>query len=208
MKQFAKLISRIIENLPELDREAMQYWIEMPLALKVVLSRLTIPHQWYEIDGVIYFSVTSDGTAGEDWINRLERKGCCVMDDAKQILLSSEFKPTNGVTTEVAVLRGTCWPNQYRTTREVRFEARKRAFFEPSIEEACLIREKLPDDSIEVMGFVSIITMHEPIHAIDGKPFLLCTSRSDTTPVLSSRYDRPGREWDRNSAFAFVASKS
>ena len=26
---------------------------------------------WREEDGVIYFSVTSDGTTGEDWITRL-----------------------------------------------------------------------------------------------------------------------------------------
>jgi hypothetical protein len=45
---------------------------------------------WREEDGVIYFSVTSDGTTGEEWITRLEQGGFCVGDYAKQVLRSSD----------------------------------------------------------------------------------------------------------------------
>src|SRR5687767_5139046 len=71
---------------------------------------------WREEDGVIYFSVTSDGTTGEDWIKRLEGNGFRVRDYAKQVLRSPDFKPTNGVTTEVAVLQGMLFEDRNRIT--------------------------------------------------------------------------------------------
>lgn len=33
------------------------------------------PHFWREEDGVFYFSVTSDGTTGPEWIERFKSKG-------------------------------------------------------------------------------------------------------------------------------------
>ena len=61
---------------------------------------------WTEKDGVIYFSVTSDGTTGEQWIARLEGKGFRLSGYTKQVLRSPDFKPTSGITTDVAVLKG------------------------------------------------------------------------------------------------------
>jgi len=61
---------------------------------------------WREQDGVIYFTVTSDDTTGEEWIIRLEKKGYRVSNYAKSILRSDGFKPTKGVVTEIAVLKG------------------------------------------------------------------------------------------------------
>ncbi|MEK7478188.1 MAG: hypothetical protein AAB645_02365, partial [Patescibacteria group bacterium] len=71
--------------------------VEKFLSGKLVVSEPTCT--WREQDGVIYFSVTSDGTTGEDWIKRLEGNGFRVGDYAKQVLRSPDFKPTNGVTT-------------------------------------------------------------------------------------------------------------
>jgi hypothetical protein len=81
---------------------------------------------WREENGVITFSVTSHGTTGEDWITRLESKGFRVGDYARQVLPSRDFKPTNGVTTEVAVLKGTLFEDHNRTTENIRAEADKR----------------------------------------------------------------------------------
>src|SRR3989338_6914714 len=72
------------------------------MALRFLRDELSVSEptrSWREEDGVIYFSVTSDGTTGEDWITRLESKGFRVGDYAKQVRRSPDFKPTSGVTT-------------------------------------------------------------------------------------------------------------
>lgn len=59
------------------------------MALRFLRDELSVSEptrSWREEDGVIYFSVTSDGTTGEDWITRLESKGFRVDDYAKQVL--------------------------------------------------------------------------------------------------------------------------
>src|SRR3989344_110555 len=78
-------------------------------AIKFLQDKLTVSEptrNWREQDGVIYFSVTSDGTTGPQWIERLEGKGFRLSDYAKSVLRSPDFKPTSGVTTEIAILKG------------------------------------------------------------------------------------------------------
>src|SRR3989338_997685 len=132
---------------------------------------------WREEDGVIYFSVTSDGTTGEDWIKRLEGNGFRVGDYAKQVLRSPSFKPTKGVVTEVAVLKGMLFEDNDRIMKKIRAEADKRKLGKPEPELACLIREKFTDKEIEAMGLIWIVAMHEPINDSDGVPVLLYADR-------------------------------
>lgn len=162
---------------------------------------------WREKDGVIYFSVTSDGTTGEDWITRLESKGFRVGDYAKQVLRSPDFKPTNGMTTEVAVLKGTLFEDQSRITKKIRAEADKRKLSKPNAELACLIREKFTDREIEQMGLWYIVAMHEPINDSDGDPFLLSASRRGDGRWLSAVNDGPDGGWVRGGGFAFAVSQ-
>ena len=42
---------------------------------------------WREQDGIIYFNVTSDGTTGNEWIERFEKRGFQIEDRARSILL-------------------------------------------------------------------------------------------------------------------------
>src|SRR3989338_5494643 len=98
-------------------------------ALRFLRGELTVSElirNWRERDSVIYFSVTSSGTIGEEWIKRLERKGFRVSDYAKGMLFSRDFKPTNGVTTEVVVLKGMLFKDDDRITKKIRVEANKR----------------------------------------------------------------------------------
>jgi len=169
---------------------------------------------WREEDGVIYFSVTSDGTTGKDWITRLESKGFRVGDYAKQVLRSPNlpgrqagFKPTNGVTTEVAVLKGMLFEDNDRITKKIHAEADKRKLSKPNAELACLIREKFTDKEIEAMGLWYIIAMHEPINDSDGGPGLLSADRDDGGRWLGTYYDRPDGGWYRSHGFAFVVPK-
>jgi hypothetical protein len=163
---------------------------------------------WREQDGVIYFSVTSDGTTGEDWIIRLESKGFRVGDYAKQVLRSPDFKPTNGVTTEVAVLKGMLFPDKDRITKKIRVEANKRKLGKPSAELACLIRLKFADKEIEDMGLTWLIVMHEPIKDGDGGPDLLGVSRGGGGRWLDAYCGSPGDGWGRGSGFVFLAPQS
>jgi hypothetical protein len=162
---------------------------------------------WREHDGVIYFSVTSDGTTGAEWIARLEKKGFRVGDYAKSVLLSKDFKPTDGVTTEVGVLKGMLFEDNQRITKNIRKAADDLKLETPNAEIVCLIREKFTDEDIEAMGLIWIVAMHEPIKDSDGDPPLLNASRDGDGRWLFTYYDRPGRRWLREFGFAFAVSQ-
>ena len=162
---------------------------------------------WREEDGIIYFSVTSDGTTGEDWIKRLEGNGFRVGDYAKQVLRSPDLKPTSGVTTEVAVLKGMLFEDNDRITKKIRAEAEKRKLVVPNAELACLIREKFTDEEIEAMGLWYIVAMHEPINDSDGDPGLLLACRNDVGRWLGACSGGPGSRWGRGYGFAFAVSQ-
>lgn len=162
---------------------------------------------WREEDGVIYFSVTTDGTTGEDWITRLEGNDFRVGDYAKQVLRSPDFKPTSGVTIEVAVLKGMLFEDNDRITKKIRAEADKRKLSKPNAELACLIRLKFKDKEIEAMGLWYIVAMHEPINVSDGDPNLLGADRNDGGRRLDAYDVRPDDRWYRDYGFAFAVSQ-
>jgi hypothetical protein len=166
-----------------------------------------IKSKWIEKDSVIRFSVTSDGTTGEEWIARLESKGFRVGDYAKSVLRSKSFKPTNGVTYEIAVLKGEIFSDNERITKNIRKEAKNRKLSAPNAEVACLIREKFSDKELEVMGLYWIVAMHEPIKDSDGDSKLLSADRDDDGSWLRTGYGSPGSEWHRSNGFAFVVSQ-
>ena len=164
-------------------------------------------HQWREENGVIYFSVTSDGATGEEWISRLEGKGFRESDYAKSILRSSNFHPTSGKTTEVVVLKGMLFGDNELYSNNIRAKAKSGEFTgrnlsDPNAELACLIREKFSDEEIEAMGLSAIVTMHEPIEDSGGSPRLLGASRGGDGGWLNACWDDPGSEWRRDCGFA------
>ncbi|MBI2024740.1 MAG: hypothetical protein HYT03_01430 [Candidatus Harrisonbacteria bacterium] len=120
---------------PEFRDRLVEFWKNR--------GELTLPKpasNWQEQDGVIYFSVTSDGTTGLQWIKRLEGNGFHLGNYAKKVLRSSDFKPTNGMTTEVVVLKGMLFEDNDRITKKIRAEADKRKLSKPNAELACLIQ--------------------------------------------------------------------
>ena len=180
------------------------------MALRFLRDELSVSEptrSWREEDGVIYFSVTSDGTTGEDWITRLESKGFRVGDYAKQVLRTPSFKPTNGVTTEVAVLRGCLFEDNDRIMKKIRAEADKRKLSKPNAELACLIREKFTDKEIEAMGLWYIVAMHEPINDSGGDPNLLYALRDYDGRWLNAYSEQPLSRWNRDDGFAFAVSQ-
>jgi len=160
---------------------------------------------WRKKNGVIYFTVTSDGTTGEEWIKRLEKGGYNVGFYAKQLLNSKDFRPTKGVKYEIAVLKGVLFPDDDRVTKKIRAEADKRKLTTPNAEVACFIREMFTDKEIKAMGLTWIIVMHEPIKDSRGVLHLLSVDRDDLGQWLRTYYGSPDRQWDRVSGFAFVS---
>jgi hypothetical protein len=185
-----------------LRKQAGDDAVERLLRGELTVSAPTLA--WIEVDGVIYFYVTSDGTTGEQWIARLEQKGFRVSDYAKGLLRSKVFKPTSGVTTKVAVLRGSFFSvDRDRTTRNVRAEADLRKWMKPNAEVACLIREKFSDEDLEKMDLWWIIAMHEPIEVV-GIPYLLTARRLNDGRWLNTYWDHPDNQCDRGDGFAFA----
>jgi hypothetical protein len=171
---------------------------EMPLSEPV--------RSWREEDGVIYFSVTSDGTTGEKWINRLEDQGFSMSDYAKSVLRSPDFQPTSGVTAQIAVLKGELFSDKERITSKIRDVAADRKFTAPNAEVACLIREKFTDKEIEAMGLWWIVAMHGPIEDSAGYPDLLAAGRRDDGRWLIADWVKPSYRLGREFGFAFVVS--
>jgi len=161
--------------------------------------------RWREENGVIYFTLISNGFTGEQWIAHLEAQGYGVSKCAKDLLLSSEFKPTNGVAFNIAVLKGEVFANSARTTKNIRKQAPKllkQAVNKPNPEVACLIRCNFSDQEIHEMGFTWIIPMSDPIKDSDGVLSLL--SVNAVFNALDTDYGSPGSKWDRSSGFAFA----
>lgn len=180
------------------------------MALRFLRGELSVSEpirSWREEDGVIYFSVTSDGTTGDGWITRFESKGFRVGKYAKRALRSLDFKPTKGVTTEVAVLKSVLFEDDNRSTKSIRAEADKRKLSKPNAELDRFIREKFTDEAIEQMGLVWIVAMHEPIDASDSELYLLDAGRDEFGCWLNTRNDRPGLKWNRGRGFAFAVSQ-
>ena len=149
----------------------------------------------------------TDGTTGIPWIARLESKRFPVGHYAKSALRSPDFKPTIGVITEVAVLKGTFFEDEEeRITENILDEAVKRTWVTLNAETACIIREIFTNEEIRVLGLVGIITMHEPISDSDNHPNLLAVRCRDDEQLLDVFYSRYNSWWHRWHGFAFAVS--
>ncbi len=161
--------------------------------------------KWREENGIIYFSVTSDGTTGEEWIKRLPQRGFVVRHHTRSALCSKDFKPTSGVTTEIAILVGSRFKEDDLINRNIRAFAAERKLEAPNAEVACLIRDKFSDEEIEAMGLWSIVVMHESIKDFEDVQVLLSVDRGDGGCSLSACFGKPGDTRSREDGFAFAA---
>jgi hypothetical protein len=159
---------------------------------------------WTEVDGVIRFTVTSDGTTGPQWIERLEKQGYRVSGYALNLILSEEFKPTDEETHNVAVLKGELFNDHFRLRKNVHFEARRRGLMRTHPEVACLIRERFTNDEMRKLGLWSILVMHQPIGDAQGYPSLMSVRLYEGGRWLDAFRDIGNRAWSRDRGFAFV----
>lgn len=172
------------------------------LARRLEITKKAV--RWSEQDGVITFTLpATDGTTGEQWITRTEKKGNRVGDYAKQLLRSRDFKPTTGVVYTVKVLKGELFSDSDRITKNIRAKAKEMKLGQLNAEAACLIRENFTDEELEAMGLWYIVVMHEPIKDSDGDLRLLNVLRGYGGRWLNSYYGLPDGGWLREDGFAF-----
>jgi hypothetical protein len=162
---------------------------------------------WREQDGIIYTSVTSDGTTGPEWIEYFEKNDYLLNDFGKNLLCSPDFKPTKGVTTGIAILKGLLLEDRDRIISNIRDLAVQHKLATPNEEAACLIRKKFSDEDVNAMGLIWIATMHEPIKDSGGVPSLLFARRFNNGRWLYAYFSKPFKMWGREFGFSFAVPK-
>ena len=166
-------------------------------------------HWWREEDGIVYFNVTSFDWNVETWITHFQTGDCYVGDRAQRVLRTSNFPGTKGITATIAILPGSLFNDEHRTTAEARLNAvSQHNFQDPTAELACLICERLRNQDAKAMGFSRIVVMHEPIDDPQDGGSLL-TAQFDPLLVgrkLLTAFDSsPSVIWGQDTGFAFVS---
>lgn len=165
--------------------------------------------KWIEKDGIIYVSVTSRGMSGKEWITYFGNEGVEISEDAKRILLSERFKPTNGITYEVAIIKGDSFVDDgYCTAKTINKKAEDCKFFTPDIELACLLRQKFSSKELRAMDFSWIVVMHDPVVDCEKNFLQLCVCGIGNKSKLFATFQGgTDGQWGVYGGFAFIASK-
>jgi hypothetical protein len=181
--------------------------VSVTIVAKGVAPEIPEGKKWVEVDNVIYVKVVSNGRSGEEWITYLESKGFRLSKYAKDVLRSSDFKATSGITYTLAIIRGTAYTDRNRVSKKIRADAEKRGWLTPNAEVGCLLRDLLSDKELEELNLWWVAAMHEPIKDSDGHPRVLCADRRGGGQWLSTDWDGPDYGWDDIGAFAFLVSQ-
>jgi hypothetical protein len=123
-----------------------------------------LPPKLKEEKDVIYCSVVSSGITGEEWLEIFEEKNV-KMEDFAEYLIREHFGKyvTSGITTNLVLLKGSLFRDDERTLKNVRIEAKRRGLVAPSVEVACLFREKISGTNLRDLNLYKTVIMHEPI---------------------------------------------
>lgn len=167
-----------------------------------------VSRRWREENGIIYFSVISSGITGPEWIKIFEKENFNVGKYAKKILFSPNFKSTDGIKFEIAVLKGKIFGNNNCKTYKIQEEAElHRHLIIPKLEIACLIRKTFSDNELKEMGLDRIIIMHEYEKGYNDEPALLIVSWYGNSRWLDADHNcRKGNEQESSYGFAYVVS--
>lgn len=155
-------------------------------------------------NGVLYITSLppSPGLTGPEWINRLMLKDFRLTEDATSLLLSKDFRPTTGVSYNLAILPATFFSDDRRRTRFIREEGQDRRWKELNPEAICILREYFSDDDLLALGFQWIVGIHAPIE-FGFDQHLLATERLGAGRWLNAPCARPGTGWRPYGAFAW-----
>ena len=123
--------------------------------------------KWFERNGIVYVSLTSDGTSGSDWIKRLEAKGLKIDRSLKEDLEADSFKPTSGIERIVAIVRGIHFNDDDHPSPLEAFRAKDTEIFDFDISQnykvltlglqtICLLLDRWSADDLQEMLFDSL----------------------------------------------------
>lgn len=144
----------------------------------IIVPSLT--RKWYEKDNTYYCSYTSDGRTGPEWWEHFNRKGHPVDDEAKTLLFASDFNPTRGKTTTMAISKSKIFTfdggkmadmlvmknhvlyEKMSIVDNIRAIADQCHFLTPNIEAACYLYDMFTPEDFDAMGIRELCIMHEP----------------------------------------------
>lgn len=172
---------------------------ELVVAPKVVTPK----NDWFEKDGLIYLTLKSDGTTGEEWYSRLKKKGYHIGLNDYKVLRSKNFKPTSGNDYSIVILKGTAIQKKGISVSDVREEGKRRQLVEPNLEVICLLRDRLTCGDISEMGLCSVIIMNAPVKNEDGIKSIFAIGPC----YLNSSPEETDVLWGSDFGFAFSAKK-
>jgi hypothetical protein len=222
-EQIGKIQKKANEIVRRINEGTISYEDSLEVMQKIIIENKSAKHldvltgrasivpfkKSWEENGVIHFKVTSDGTTGEEWIERLERQSFKLTDWAKRILLSKDFDATKYIEYEIVILRNSLFAKGFRNNRKIRNEALKRKLSTPNVEIGCLTRQMFSDEELRVMGIDQIVVMHKPIIFSDnGSVSALTHICVDDGGFLEANYGGPNDSYDHLDGFVFEVSRT
>lgn len=148
----------------------------------------------------------TEGVTGQQWAERLDEGVFRLRVDAKNLLLSAKFKPTNGVIYEVVIISGYFWKThgEKLTLGSVRAEAMRRKLRVPTHEVACLLCTALTEHQFVTIGSSGVCVMHKPTKGEFFSQQLLNVSRNGGSRELSVRVAKEDDVYHPDNYFAFI----
>jgi|CXWK01.1.fsa_nt_gi hypothetical protein len=159
------LHGKVRELIDRIERGSVNpQWAVNELQCVIEGQKRVLAKKWKEYNGDFFLTVRSDGTSGEGWIRRLEQGKKYLCEESKRILRGPDFQATNGKEIQVVIVPAELfWLYGAAATLESCGHshfleyAKRRSFKNASLETACLVRELLSDNDMEVdMGLRSI----------------------------------------------------
>jgi hypothetical protein len=125
--------------------------------------------KWVEIDGVIHFTVESEGVTGKAWIQYFEATGVYINNRTRRMLSSDEFSPTEGLVTNIRLFRGEVFVNEERYESILREQVARQHLLIPNLEQACLVHKALTVQILQEMQLGSVIAQYDLVRTSDMK---------------------------------------
>jgi hypothetical protein len=164
--------------------------------------------EWREENGVRYFSVTSNGRSGQDWIDYLQELCRPAGSHAGKTLLSPDFFDSSWadrITTELAVVLGFRFTHEERVTSSLIAFGVDQGWHRPAPDVACLIRDKFTDKQLAAMGVGKALNvLCKPLVPIPGEdPVILSVNRTSTGGMLGAPCGKDDGTWIPQDAFCW-----
>lgn len=189
----------------------------------VLNGSFEIKPRWHEENGTIRISLTTNGLTGDDWISKIEPTWPSVRNYHNNTLLSSDFKATKDIITEVVIIKDCLleegdnsifnfskkrnsseglWirTNDQRSPEGLWKIMEQNGFTKPTPEIACLLFEFLTEQDYKEMGLLDVIVMHEPFGMFEPHFLAVKSGWFHKCQTIHGYFEH-------RSSYAFVASQ-